>query len=72
MTTFASKVGQRCRVHSGVVLGSDGFGLAKHEGAWLKVPQLGGVVIGDDLNHATAVQSHRDDENVRHFCAIHD
>ncbi|MEE9452090.1 MAG: UDP-3-O-(3-hydroxymyristoyl)glucosamine N-acyltransferase [Gammaproteobacteria bacterium] len=44
------KLGQRCRIHSGVVLGGDGFGLAKHEGAWLKVPQLGGVVIGDDVD----------------------
>ncbi len=42
-------IGARCTLHSGVVIGSDGFGMAKHNGAWLKVPQLGGVTIGDDV-----------------------
>ena len=32
----------------GAVLGADGFGLAMDAGHWLKVPQLGGVVVGDD------------------------
>ena len=42
------RLGQRVRVHPGAVLGADGFGLAMDAGRWLKVPQLGGVVIGDD------------------------
>ncbi|HET8898081.1 MAG TPA: UDP-3-O-(3-hydroxymyristoyl)glucosamine N-acyltransferase [Rhodanobacteraceae bacterium] len=42
------RLGQRVLIHPGAVLGSDGFGLAFDQGAWLKVPQLGGVVIGDD------------------------
>jgi UDP-3-O-[3-hydroxymyristoyl] glucosamine N-acyltransferase len=43
-------VGQRCLLHSGVVLGADGFGIARGpSGAWLKVPQLGGVSIGNDV-----------------------
>ena len=42
------RLGQRVRVHPGAVLGADGFGLAMHEGRWLKVPQLGGVRVGDD------------------------
>ena len=42
------RLGQRVRVHPGAVLGADGFGLAMDGGRWLKVPQLGGVVIGDD------------------------
>lgn len=42
------RLGQRVRVHPGAVLGADGFGLAMQDGHWLKVPQLGGVVIGDD------------------------
>ena len=42
------RLGQRVRIHSGAVLGTDGFGLAMAEGRWLKVPQLGGVVVGDD------------------------
>ncbi len=42
------RLGRRVTVHPGAVLGADGFGLAMHEGRWLKVPQLGGVAIGDD------------------------
>ena len=42
------RLGQRVRVHPGAVLGSDGFGLAWDEGCWHKVPQLGGLTIGDD------------------------
>ena len=42
------RLGRRVRIHSGAVLGADGFGLAMAEGRWLKVPQLGGVVVGDD------------------------
>ena len=42
------RLGQRVLVHPGAVLGADGFGLAMDAGRWLKVPQLGGVVIGDD------------------------
>ncbi|HEX5755195.1 MAG TPA: UDP-3-O-(3-hydroxymyristoyl)glucosamine N-acyltransferase [Arenimonas sp.] len=42
------RLGQRVRIHPGAVLGADGFGLAMHEGHWIKVPQLGGVVVGDD------------------------
>ena len=42
------RLGRRVRVHPGAVLGADGFGLAMDGGRWLKVPQLGGVVVGDD------------------------
>lgn len=42
-------IGQRAIIHSGVVLGADGFGFAPHEGRWLKIPQIGRVVIGDDV-----------------------
>ena len=41
-------VGKRVLIHPGAVLGAEGFGLAMDAGRWLKVPQLGGVVIGDD------------------------
>ena len=41
-------LGRRVLVHPGAVLGADGFGLAFDDGRWLKVPQLGGVRIGDD------------------------
>jgi UDP-3-O-[3-hydroxymyristoyl] glucosamine N-acyltransferase len=42
-------VGDRCVIHPGAVLGSDGFGLANDRGVWIKVPQLGGVVVGNDV-----------------------
>ena len=42
------RLGQRVRIHPGAVLGADGFGLAMQDGHWIKVPQLGGVVVGDD------------------------
>lgn len=42
------RLGARVRIHPGAVLGADGFGLAQSGGRWLKVPQLGGVVVGDD------------------------
>ena len=43
------QMGERCIVHPGAVIGSDGFGNVKSDGAWVKVPQLGGVRIGDDV-----------------------
>jgi UDP-3-O-[3-hydroxymyristoyl] glucosamine N-acyltransferase len=41
-------LGRRVLVHPGAVIGSDGFGLAFERDRWIKVPQLGGVRIGDD------------------------
>ena len=47
------RLGRRVLIHPGAVLGADGFGLAfdrsaSDHGGWIKVPQLGGVVVGDD------------------------
>ena len=42
------RLGRRVLIHPGAVLGADGFGLAMEGGRWLKVPQLGGVAVGDD------------------------
>jgi UDP-3-O-[3-hydroxymyristoyl] glucosamine N-acyltransferase len=43
-------IGARCLLHPGAVIGSDGFGNARDTaGAWTKVPQLGRVVVGDDV-----------------------
>jgi UDP-3-O-[3-hydroxymyristoyl] glucosamine N-acyltransferase len=42
-------VGPRCILHSGVVIGADGFGMAEEGGRWLKIPQVGRVVIGADV-----------------------
>jgi UDP-3-O-[3-hydroxymyristoyl] glucosamine N-acyltransferase len=43
------RIGRRCLLHAGAVLGADGFGFASDAGSWVKVPQLGGVQIGDDV-----------------------
>jgi len=42
------RLGKRVLIHSGAVLGADGFGIAMDHGRWIKVPQLGGVLVGDD------------------------
>jgi len=42
------RLGKRVRILPGAVLGAAGFGLAMDAGRWINVPQLGGVVIGDD------------------------
>ncbi len=42
-------LGMRCIVHPGAVIGSDGFGNARDADGWVKVPQLGAVRIGDDV-----------------------
>ncbi len=44
-----TQIGRRCLLHPGVVIGADGFGLANDKGEWLKVPQVGRVVLGDDV-----------------------
>jgi UDP-3-O-[3-hydroxymyristoyl] glucosamine N-acyltransferase len=46
---YRTKIGRDVLIASGVVLGSEGFGISKHKGAWHKVPQLGRVVIADDV-----------------------
>ena len=42
-------IGKNALLHPGVVIGSDGFGQANENGNWLKIPQIGNVVIGDDV-----------------------
>jgi UDP-3-O-[3-hydroxymyristoyl] glucosamine N-acyltransferase len=43
-------IGARAIIHSGAVIGSDGFGFAREpDGAWVKIPQTGRVIIGDDV-----------------------
>jgi len=43
------RIGARAIIQSGAVIGADGFGLANEEGRWLKIPQIGRVLIGDDV-----------------------
>jgi UDP-3-O-[3-hydroxymyristoyl] glucosamine N-acyltransferase len=43
-------IGHRCVIHANSVIGSDGFGFVSDKGGrWLKLPHLGGVMIGDDV-----------------------
>jgi UDP-3-O-[3-hydroxymyristoyl] glucosamine N-acyltransferase len=43
------RIGARAIIHSGAVIGADGFGIAREDGRWLKIPQIGSVSIGDDV-----------------------
>ncbi len=42
-------IGKRAVIHSGAVIGADGFGMARDGERWVKIPQVGRVVIGDDV-----------------------
>lgn len=44
------RVGQRCILHSGAVVGADGFGIAPSASGWVRVPQVGSVLVGDDVD----------------------
>lgn len=66
------RLGSRVRIHPGAVLGSDGFGNAMHNGEWIKIAQLGGVVVGSDSEIGTnttidrgAIEDTILEENVR-------
>ncbi|MCM1110801.1 MAG: UDP-3-O-(3-hydroxymyristoyl)glucosamine N-acyltransferase [Clostridium sp.] len=43
------RIGCRCIIHSGAVIGADGFGFAPVDGSYRKIPQIGNVVISDDV-----------------------
>ena len=43
------KVGKNCLIHSGAVIGADGFGFERTAEGLVKIPQTGGVIIGDDV-----------------------
>ncbi len=49
------EIGDRAIIHPAVVIGSDGFGFANEKGEWFKIPQLGKVVIGDDVEIGAGV-----------------
>lgn len=48
-------IGKRNIIHSGAVIGADGFGFANEKGVWVKIAQLGGVQIGDDVEIGACV-----------------
>ena len=43
------RIGARAIIHAGVVIGADGFGIADDGGQWVKIPQIGAVAIGNDV-----------------------
>ncbi len=43
------RIGHRVIIHHGAVIGSDGFGYVPEQGRWLKIPQIGTVDVGDDV-----------------------
>lgn len=43
------EIGMNCILHSGSVIGADGFGFANEKGIWVKIPQVGRVLIADDV-----------------------
>jgi UDP-3-O-[3-hydroxymyristoyl] glucosamine N-acyltransferase len=50
VTLYAKvRIGERCLLHTGAVIGADGFGFAPDGGTWVKIPQVGSVRIGDDV-----------------------
>ncbi len=43
------ELGSRVTIHAGSVIGEDGLGYAPHDGTWIKIPQVGRVIVGDDV-----------------------
>ena len=67
------RIGQRAIVHSGAVIGADGFGFAPEGKQWIKIPQIGGVTIGDDVEigaNTTVDRGALDDTVIGDGCKI--
>ncbi len=67
------RLGKRCEIHAGAVIGADGFGLLMHDGAWAKVPHLGSVEIGDDVEigaNTTVDRGALDDTVIEQGCKL--
>ncbi len=66
-------IGDRCELHAGAVLGSDGFGLVMHQKQWRKIPQLGSVIIEDDVEigaNTTIDRGALDDTLIERGCKL--
>lgn len=66
-------IGADCLLHSGVVIGADGFGWANEQGKWIKIPQLGRVVIHDRVEigaNTTVDRGALDDTVISSGCII--
>lgn len=47
---YDTVMGNHCHLYSGCVIGNDGFGYAEDRGTWVKIPQVGRVVIGNQVD----------------------
>lgn len=66
-------IGENCLFHSGSVIGSDGFGFAPNNGQWFKIPQTGGVMLGDRVEvgaNTTIDRGALDDTIVGNGCIL--
>lgn len=66
-------IGADCLLHSGAVIGADGFGWANDSGKWVKIPQLGRVIIGDRVEIGASTTVDRgalDDTVISNGCII--
>ena len=67
------RIGKRAILHSGAVIGADGFGFAPEGSRWIKIPQVGGVTIGDDVEigaNTTVDRGALDDTVIGDGCKI--
>ncbi|WP_334106843.1 UDP-3-O-(3-hydroxymyristoyl)glucosamine N-acyltransferase [Methylobacillus sp.] len=66
-------IGERCNIFSGCVIGGDGFGYAPEHGRWVKIPQVGRVVIENDVDigaNTTVDRGAIDDTIIHEGCKI--
>jgi UDP-3-O-[3-hydroxymyristoyl] glucosamine N-acyltransferase len=66
-------IGADCIIESGAVIGGDGFGWARHQGQWIKIPQIGRVLIGDCVsigNNTTIDRGAIEDTVIEDNCII--
>ena len=66
-------LGDRCILQSGVIIGGDGYGLVDHERQWYKIPQLGSVVIENDVEigaNTTVDRGALEDTIIEHGCKL--
>ena len=73
MSLFIMKfeIGESCLIQSGTVIGADGFGYANDRGNWVKIPQLGTVIIGDRVEIGACTTIDRgalDDTMIGEWC----
>jgi UDP-3-O-[3-hydroxymyristoyl] glucosamine N-acyltransferase len=67
------RIGQRTVIHSGAVIGADGFGFAPDGDTWVKIPQIGGVQIGNDVEigaNTTVDRGALDDTQIGDGCKL--